>query len=269
MTSLAAFAERHPRQASQFKERWQPRLEALVDDQDPIPSAALREGYYAGNDLDYWMSGAIDALKAIDAMTAGSLVLPRAPAVLDFGCSSGRVLRHLARLIQPDGRAWGIDLNVEALDWMRRSLTVPITLFSCGHSPALPLDDELFDAVTAFSVFTHLDRDEEAWLLELRRVLKPGGLLYLTTLGSGVWREIGPDHVLMQNLGTHPQFASQVFGGAMPSPRLSFGFDESNPYSYTVFRSRACVEEHWAPHFSRFEYKEQYHDFQDVCLLWR
>ena len=267
---LSDFASRHPRQAAHVKDAWRPLVQALLAaDHDPIPSADLREGYYAGHDTDYWTSGAIDALKVVDVHTAGSLQLAPSTRTLDFGCSSGRVLRHLARLLPPDGRAWGSDLSTESLDWMRRCFTVPVTLFAGGHAPEVPVDDAFFDVVTAFSVFTHFDRDEERWLLELRRVLKPGGLLYATTLGSSVWREIGPGHVLMQNLGGHAGFASQVFGGDMPAPRMAFGFDEENPYSFTVFRTRAYIEEQWAPHFAAFEFREQYHDFQDVCLLRR
>jgi SAM-dependent methyltransferase len=270
MNLLADFASRHPRQMTQFQESWQPLVRALVAaDHDPIPPVALREGYYAGQNGDYWVSGALDALKVVTSLSGGNPTLPPGATLLDFGCSSGRVLRHLARLLSPGGKAWGADVNDEALAWMRLHLTAPITLFTCQHTPHLPVGDAQFDLVTAFSVFTHIDRHEESWLLELRRVLKPGGVLYATTLGSSVWRDVGPGHVLMHTLGSHADFISQTFGGDMPAPRMAFGFDDANPYSFTVFRTRAYIEEYWAPHFSSFQFLDQHHDFQDGCVLRR
>ena len=46
--------------------------------------------------------------------------------------------------------------------------------------PHVPFEDSSFDLVFSGSVFTHIDDLADAWFLELRRVLKPGGLLYFT-----------------------------------------------------------------------------------------
>lgn len=45
--------------------------------------------------------------------------------------------------------------------------------------------DGQFDLIFAFSVFTHLVDSWSAWLLELHRVLKVGGLLIVTVFGPG------------------------------------------------------------------------------------
>jgi SAM-dependent methyltransferase len=44
----------------------------------------------------------------------------------------------------------------------------------------LPFKDEYFDLVYAGSVFAHIDELTNAWFLELRRILKPGGKLWFT-----------------------------------------------------------------------------------------
>jgi SAM-dependent methyltransferase len=50
------------------------------------------------------------------------------------------------------------------------------------HTP-LELDCESFDLIWSISVFTHLTDNSIPWLLELHRVLKPGGLLIATCMG--------------------------------------------------------------------------------------
>ncbi|MGY1688890.1 class I SAM-dependent methyltransferase [Geodermatophilus sp. SYSU D01105] len=54
--------------------------------------------------------------------------------------------------------------------------------------PPLPFDDGRFDLVLGYSVFTHLPVDhQDAWLAELRRVTRPGGLLLLTVHGRSAY----------------------------------------------------------------------------------
>jgi SAM-dependent methyltransferase len=52
--------------------------------------------------------------------------------------------------------------------------------------PPLDYGASRFDFVYAVSVFTHLDEDlQRAWMDDLLRVLRPGGVLYLTLHGRG------------------------------------------------------------------------------------
>jgi SAM-dependent methyltransferase len=51
-------------------------------------------------------------------------------------------------------------------------------------NPPLPFEDASFDLVYSISVFTHLDEEmQDAWLNELKRVLRPGGILIITVHG--------------------------------------------------------------------------------------
>jgi SAM-dependent methyltransferase len=46
--------------------------------------------------------------------------------------------------------------------------------------PHLPFEDNYFNMIYAGSVFTHIGDLEDAWLMELKRILRPNGRLYLT-----------------------------------------------------------------------------------------
>jgi SAM-dependent methyltransferase len=106
--------------------------------------------------------------------------------VLDFGCGSGRVLRHFLQEARR-GEFWGCDIDAPSVAWVQANLSPPLRAFVNDPAPPLPLDTETFDLVYATSVFTHIGAGWSAWLLELHRVLRPGGTLVASFLGAGMW----------------------------------------------------------------------------------
>jgi len=106
--------------------------------------------------------------------------------ILDFGCGAGRVLRHFMQRPEPL-ELWGCDVHAPSIEWIQENLSPPIHAFANDTLPPLALDDGSIDLVYALSVFTHLAEDWSAWLLELHRILAPGGLAVLTTLGEPMW----------------------------------------------------------------------------------
>lgn len=103
-------------------------------------------------------------------------------AILDFGCGCGRVARCWAVLKRT--KVYGTDYNPKLVAWCREHLG--FGEFSVnGLSGRLDFPDGKFDFVYAISVFTHLPEPLQArWLDELVRVTAPGGLLYITVLGT-------------------------------------------------------------------------------------
>ena len=99
---------------------------------------------------------------------------------LDFGCGWGRILRFWLRECAPDNLV-GIDRMGTILGHARRA-GAPYRLERCDVLPPTSLESESFDLVYAYSVFSHLPEETHlAWLPELRRVLRPGGVFIATT----------------------------------------------------------------------------------------
>lgn len=101
--------------------------------------------------------------------------------VLEFGCGCGRVARRL--IVRTGARLTGTDLNPRLVAWCRANL--PGRWLDNGPQPPLDFADHSFDVVYALSVFTHLyDASARAWLAELARVTRPGGLALLTVFDA-------------------------------------------------------------------------------------
>jgi SAM-dependent methyltransferase len=93
------------------------------------------------------------------------------PTILDCGCGTGHNLAMLRRY----GRAVGIDLTWTGLAHARQHGERAIAQ---ATATVLPFPGGTFDVVTSFDVIYALDdRDEQAALGEMFRVLKPGGHL--------------------------------------------------------------------------------------------
>ncbi len=126
--------------------------------------------------------GLYEANMVVDALLSAGGALSDVRAALDFGCSSGRVLRPLAAAF-PDVAWHGCDPNLPAIEWAAANLPT-IDFFGSGAVPPLPLEDGSMDLVYAVSIWSHFSpRRGLAWFEEMRRLLRPGGHLVMTTHG--------------------------------------------------------------------------------------
>jgi SAM-dependent methyltransferase len=100
--------------------------------------------------------------------------------VLDFGCGWGRFARIFLRDV-PASHIFCADTWDLALELCRRT-RVPGRLVQLGTMPPSDLPSARFDLAFAYSVFSHLAPEAHlAWRTELARVVKPGGLVFITT----------------------------------------------------------------------------------------
>jgi ubiquinone/menaquinone biosynthesis C-methylase UbiE len=102
-------------------------------------------------------------------------------AVLDFGCGSGRVASALSRKLNL-ARFLGTDVVQALLDYAKTK-TPAHYVYKRETGLRFPAEDNAFDIAYAFSVFTHLLQTEcYLYLLDMQRVLKPGGLAVISFL---------------------------------------------------------------------------------------
>jgi SAM-dependent methyltransferase len=151
----------------------------------PVPPPLLRFRVHGALDLHSFLSvgsSCANDIKRLLLNTVGE-DLPAFSHVLDFGCGCGRVLRHFHNL-STSCRFYGTDIDEQAIDWCSRHLE--FARFKVNSAlPTTSFEDATFDLVYAISVFTHLDEEYQiAWLRELKRISKPGGLLLLTVHGK-------------------------------------------------------------------------------------
>jgi SAM-dependent methyltransferase len=99
--------------------------------------------------------------------------------ILDLGCADGRVIRWFHDLA--DGReVWGVDIWADFIVLCQQHLSPPFYFATTTSFPHLPFEGNYFDFIYAISVFTHIADLSDAWLLELRRIVRPGGMLHIT-----------------------------------------------------------------------------------------
>jgi demethylmenaquinone methyltransferase/2-methoxy-6-polyprenyl-1,4-benzoquinol methylase/phosphoethanolamine N-methyltransferase len=103
--------------------------------------------------------------------------------VLDVGCGTGNLTMTARIYAGPSGSVYGIDASPEMIDVARKKAkqSGSNTTFDVGLIEKLAHTDATFDVVISRLVIHHLpDEIKRQGFAEILRVLKPGGLFYLT-----------------------------------------------------------------------------------------
>ena len=168
--------------------------------------------------------------------------------VLDFGCGPGTISVGLARTVEP-GELHGIDVEESQIGLARAAAEAGghrNATFHVGNVTDLPFEDDFFDAAHCHAVLMHVP-DTEATLAEVKRVLKPGGIVGAREMFVGAsFLEPGGEAVdgawtafarLLAANGGHPQM-----GRELKSTFLDAGFsDVRTGASFDFFGSAADV----------------------------
>lgn len=130
------------------------------------------------SEYDYAVFEYLRSAKVVEALERAGVKLTG--RVLDDGCGGGGTALSLA---EEAGFAVGLDLDARFRDAGTRlagEKAIRRAAFVQGDGTRLPFRDGAFDLVFSHSVIEHV-RSAADYLAECRRVLRPGGFLYLST----------------------------------------------------------------------------------------
>src|SRR5580700_1017165 len=184
--------------------------------------------------------------------------------LLDVGCGPGTITTDLALLVAP-GQVVGLDAAPEVVARARehaQGLGLTNVRFEEGDLFALGYPDESFDVIHLHQVLQHL-ADPAGALLELRRVLRPDGLLAARDSDYGAFTWAPADPMLDRWLELYLAVTSRNGHDARIGPRLlglahEAGFAEvtasSSTWTYADPETRAWWGALWADRvrYSRF-----------------
>jgi len=149
-----------------------------------LPPPYLRVLTAGTADADAFLNSGRLVAERFERLIAAHSDSPGEPLrILDFGCGCGRVARYFLSGEDPAGvaprRLSGCDINPKLVSWCATHLPGDFRLST--PDPPAPFPEATFDLVYSVSVFTHLYRPGvRAWMDELARLVRPGGLALLT-----------------------------------------------------------------------------------------
>lgn len=163
-------------------------------------------------------------LERRSASSHASYLLPHVTPgmkLLDFGCGPGNISVGLADRIAP-GEFHGIDMEESQVELARAAAKAGghgNMAFHVGNVYELPFEDNTFDVAHCHAVLMHVP-DTPAALAEVRRVLKPGGIVgcrefivassFLEPQPTEITDAWGVFSSLLEGNGGHPQFGKQL-----------------------------------------------------------
>ena len=213
-----------------------------------VPTDEFKFGYSVGDDSEYLAWGAYDHEVIMNEIRRAGLDRDNLK-VLDFGCSSGRVLRHFESEIENQNwEMMGCDIQATAIESMRAdNWSNGFSFFTSTTIPHLPIEDNSLDVIYSFSVFTHTKFLWDAWLLELKRVLRPGGLMIHTVHLEKAWSFY---HENRDEAWVRESQAPEVYN--TKEMNVDFLF-HGNASVSQVFWKQEILQNYWSRFFSTLE----------------
>jgi ubiquinone/menaquinone biosynthesis C-methylase UbiE len=131
--------------------------------------------------MELIVGGQFREIGILESSALISLGLKPGDCLVDVGCGSGRLAVALRSYLT--GAFVGTDVLGEALRYAEEKCARADWKFLETFEPIIPVGDQTADMVCFFSVFTHLlDEDIYRFLLEAKRVTKPGGQIVFSYL---------------------------------------------------------------------------------------
>lgn len=200
--------------------------------------------------------------------------------VLDIGSGIGRTAVALTQYLGSPGSYDGFDVVEKGVKWCQKKITtkfpdfrfvyVPLKndLYNTSQGEAknfrFPYKDHCFDKVFLFSVFTHMAVDEIGhYMLEIKRVLKPGGLCLSTFF---IYNRENEALISTTNHFPFPIKKSnyRLMSNEVQSANIALSEDLLNELIVGAgLKKISTVEGYWKDTISKSTEK----DFQDIVIL--
>lgn len=141
----------------------------------------------------HWLTRYYDRIVAITtrekffkSLIVKKIAQTKGNELLDVGCGTGTLTKTIAENF-PHFKVTGLDADQTALDILRKKLSEKVLNISLiqGFGQEMPFGENSYDIAVSSLFFHHLTRlDKIATLKEIRRALKPSGVLYIADWGK-------------------------------------------------------------------------------------
>jgi len=110
--------------------------------------------------------------------------------VLDIACGEGYGSRLLANRA---AHVWGVDISAETIASASEKYKCNNLAYLTGSCSSIPLESHSVDMVVSFETIEHHDQ-HEAMMAEIKRVLKPNGLLIISSPDKKYYTDLPSYH---------------------------------------------------------------------------
>ncbi|QIO98811.1 class I SAM-dependent methyltransferase [Bradyrhizobium symbiodeficiens] len=225
----------------------------LIDDiQFPLfPSTELQR-HLQGNSNEIAIRGALAFREhCVRVLHANQKPFSSASILIDFGTGWGRI----ARAFMKDLPAANI-FAVEPFDFIleARKANSYISFVKSDPRPPLPFRDGFATHIVTWSTFSHFNKEYfDSWIIELARVLRAGGICFITTLGVKFLEDLKAAH-LRKLANEEVHFWIELILRRLPYPEIDNVIAEIKSGKFVWLPSDAVARSEFAECFVTDKY---------------
>ncbi len=233
---------------------WKDYIRSTRGEGEDLPPAILRFKVAENISSDkFLLIGKACARIVVDNLKNYGITFNKDLRVLDFGCGCGRTLRWLMKDFS-DVDFYGVDVDGQAIAWCSSHLK-GVRVQVNESMPPLLYPPQFFDVIYCLSIFTHLNETmQDAWLKELYRILKPGGLILATVHGKNAVQQLSRNDLETLNSRGFLHKKSRKLRGIVPD------------WYHTTWHSRNYAISLFSNWFQDVSYTEIVDGLQDVVV---
>jgi 2-polyprenyl-3-methyl-5-hydroxy-6-metoxy-1,4-benzoquinol methylase len=131
----------------------------------------------------------------------------RGKVVLDIAAGSGYGTKLMA---SEASSVYGVDIDADAVAYAKKEYAAKNITYLQGSGTEIPLDNDSVDCVVSMETIEHIE-DQEKFLEEVKRVLRPGGFVVISTPNDKVYPKGNHFHVREHNKRSLTALLTQYF----------------------------------------------------------